>query len=39
MTATQIVTLIIAILGVLHGPLTGQILAELSTPAGQIAPS
>ena len=29
MTTTEIVTLIVAILGVLHGPLTGQILAAL----------
>jgi len=29
MTTTQIVTLVIAVLGVLHGPLTGQLLAAL----------
>jgi len=29
MTTTEIVTLIVAILGVLHGPLTGQLLAAL----------
>ena len=29
MTTSQIVTLIIAILGVLHGPLTSQLLAAL----------
>jgi len=29
MTTTQIVTLVIAVLGVLHGPLTGQVLAAL----------
>ena len=29
MTTAQIVTLVIAILGVLHGPLTGQLLAAL----------
>jgi len=29
MTTTEIITLIVAILGVLHGPLTGQILAAL----------
>jgi len=32
----QIVTLIVAILGVLHGPLTGQLLAALKkTPPGK----
>ena len=36
MTATEIVTLIVAILGVLHGPLTGQLLAALKkTPPGK----
>jgi len=36
MTTTEIVTLIVAILGVLHGPLTGQILAALKkTPPGK----
>jgi len=29
----QIVTLVIAILGVLHGPLTGQLLAAIKKPA------
>ena len=29
MTTTEIITLIVAILGVLHGPLTGQLLAAL----------
>jgi len=29
MTTAQIVTLVVAILGVLHGPLTGQLLAAL----------
>jgi len=29
MTTTQIITLIVAVLGVLHGPLTGQLLAAL----------
>ena len=29
MTTTEIVTLIVAVLGVLHGPLTGQLLAAL----------
>jgi len=34
MTAAQIVTLVVAILGVLHGPLTGKILGAFgkSTP-------
>jgi len=31
MTATQIITLIIAILGVLHGPVTSKILAALKS--------
>ena len=36
MTTTEIVTLIVAILGVLHGPLTGQLLAALKkTPPGK----
>lgn len=36
MSAAQLVTLIVAILGVLHGPLTGQILAALrKTPPKQ----
>lgn len=30
MTTAQLVTLIVAILGVLHGPLTGKILALFS---------
>ena len=29
MTTAQIVTLVVAILGVLHGPLTGRLLAAL----------
>ena len=29
MTTTEIITLVVAILGVLHGPLTGQLLAAL----------
>lgn len=29
MNATEWVTLVIAVLGVLHGPLTGQLLAAL----------
>jgi len=29
MSTEQIITLVIAILGVLHGPLTGQLLAAL----------
>jgi hypothetical protein len=29
MSTGQIVTLVIAVLGVLHGPLTGQLLAAL----------
>jgi len=32
-SAEQIVTLVIAILGVLHGPLTSQLLAALRKPA------
>jgi len=32
-SAEQIVTLVIAILGVLHGPLTLQLLAALRKPA------
>jgi len=32
-TAEQIVTLVIAILGVLHGPLTSQLLAAIKKPA------
>jgi len=33
MTETQIVTLVIAVLGVLHGPITARLLAALkSTP-------
>jgi len=28
-TTTQIVTLVVAVLGLLHGPLTGQLLAAL----------
>ena len=36
MTTTEIITLIVAILGVLHGPLTGQLLAALKkTPPGK----
>jgi len=31
--AEQIVTLVIAILGVLHGPLTSQLLAAIKKPA------
>lgn len=33
MSASQIVALIIAILGVLHGPLTTKLLAALRKPA------
>jgi hypothetical protein len=29
MTVSQIITLVIAVLGLLHGPLTGQLLAAL----------
>ena len=29
MTTAQIITLIIAVLGVLHGPLTGQLITAL----------
>jgi len=32
-SAEQIITLIVAILGVLHGPLTSQLLAALKKPA------
>ena len=36
MSTQQIVILVVAILGVLHGPLTGQILAALKkTPPGK----
>jgi len=36
MTTTEIITLVVAILGVLHGPLTGQLLAALKkTPPGK----
>ena len=36
MSTEQIITLVIAILGVLHGPLTGQLLAALKkTPPGK----
>jgi len=33
MSAEQIITLVIAILGILHGPLTSQLLAALKKPA------
>jgi len=33
MSTEQIVTLVIAILGILHGPLTSQLLAALKKPA------
>jgi len=35
MSTEQIVTLIIAILGVLHGPLTSQLLAALKKPSAK----
>ena len=35
MSETQIITLIIAILGVLHGPLTSQLLAALKKPSAK----
>lgn len=36
MTTAQIITLVVAILGVLHGPVTGNILAALrKTPPGK----
>jgi len=31
----QIITLVIAILGILHGPLTGQLLAALKKPSAK----
>lgn len=32
MSTANIITLVIAVLGVLHGPLTGQLLAALRKP-------
>jgi len=35
MSTEQIITLVIAILGILHGPLTSQLLAALKKPSAK----